>query len=71
MRKTNVYLEESQKRDLERVAALTGRAQADLIRDGVDQVVAQHLRKRPPMTAHATGATVLDRQDELMAGFGR
>lgn len=71
MVKTSVYLDEDQKADLEKVVSLTGRSQADLIRDGIEQVVAQHLRKRPAMTAHATGATVLDRVDELMEGFGR
>jgi len=69
--KTSVYLSEAQKADLDKVATATGRSQADLIRDGVEQVIAQHLRTRPKMTAHATGATVLDRMDELMDGFGK
>jgi len=71
MVKTSVYLNEEQKTDLEKVVTLTGRSQADLIRDGIEQVIVQHLRTRPKMTAHADGPTVLDRVDELMEGFGR
>ncbi|MDR0285083.1 MAG: hypothetical protein LBI33_09370 [Propionibacteriaceae bacterium] len=71
MLKTSVYLDEACKADLERAAELTGRAQADLIRDGIEQVIAQHLRVRPPMKAHATGPTLLDRADHLMESFGR
>jgi len=66
----SVYLDEKQNSDLERVATLTGRPQADLIRDGIEQVIAQHLPTRPTMTAHASGPTVLDLTDELMEGFG-
>jgi len=71
MVKTTVYLDETVKADLERASNITGRSQADLVRDGIEQVLAQHLRVRPPMKATATGATVLDRYDELMGGFGR
>ena len=71
MMKTSVYLSEAQKEDLEKVVTMTGRSQADLIRDGVEQVIVQHLRTRPTMTAHAMGPTVLDRIDDLMSGFGR
>ena len=70
MGKTTVYLDDALKSDLARVSALTGRSQADLIRDGIEQVVAQHLRVRPQMKATATGATMLDGVDELMGGFG-
>jgi len=71
MVKTTVYLDGDLKADLVRASALTGRSQADLVRDGIEQVVAQHVRVRPHMLATATGATVLDRIDELMSGFGR
>ena len=69
--KTTVYLDEDLKADLARASVLTGRSQADLIRDGIEQVVREQLRVRPQMKASATGATVLDRVDELMGGFGR
>ena len=71
MVKTSVYLDEEQKTNLEKVVQITGRSQADLIRDGIEQIVSQHLRVRPKMTAQASGPTVLDRYDELMEGFGR
>jgi len=71
MVKTTVYLDDALKADLAQASVLTGRSQADLVRDGIEQVVAQHLRVRPQMKATATGATVLDRIDELMGGFGR
>ena len=71
MVKTSVYLDDEQKTNLEKVVHITGRSQADLIRDGIEQVVSQHLRVRPKMTAQASGPTVLDRMDELMEGFGR
>ena len=69
MMKTSVYLDEKQKHNLEKAAKLTGRSQADLIRDGIEQVLSQHLRTRPMMTAQASGPTVLDRIDELMEGL--
>ena len=71
MIKTSVYVDEPLKVDLARASVVTGRSQADLIRDGIEQVVAQHLRTRPVMTALATGETVLDKVDDLMNGFGR
>lgn len=70
MVKTGVYLNEEQKRDLEQVVALTGRAQADLIRDGIHQVIQNHLVKRPPMKARFTSPAMAGRLDELMEGFG-
>jgi len=69
--KTSVYLKDDLKTNLERVVEMTGRSQADLIRDGIEQVVNQHLRTRPLMSALATGPTILDRVDSLMEGFGR
>jgi len=71
MVKTTVYLDEGLKADLSRASDLSGRSQADLVRDGIEQVVSQHLRGRPQMKALATGATVMDKVDELMGGFGR
>ena len=40
MRKTSVYLNNDEAEGLKRVAAVTGRAQADLIREGVRKVIA-------------------------------
>jgi predicted transcriptional regulator len=69
--KTSVYLEPHQKAGLDQAALLTGRSQATLIRDAIDQILVQHVAVRPAMKARATGATVLDRVDELMVDFGR
>ncbi len=41
MRKTSVYLDNDEAEGLKRVAAATGRAQADLIREGVRKVIAE------------------------------
>lgn len=39
MRKTTVYIGEEEAADLERLAATTGRSQAELIREGVRRVL--------------------------------
>jgi hypothetical protein len=70
MRKTSVYLDEQRKADLERVGALTGRSQADLIREGIDQVIHDHLRTRPKMKGRLRQQGLTRRMDDLMDGFG-
>jgi hypothetical protein len=49
MRKTTVYLTESDVEGLRRMAAATGRSQAELIREGVRLVIEQG----PPRTFHS------------------
>lgn len=41
MRKTTVYLDDSQAERLGRLAAVSGRSQAQLIRDGLERVLEQ------------------------------
>jgi hypothetical protein len=41
MRKTSVYLTDAEAEALKQAAAATGRSQADLIREGISQVVQQ------------------------------
>jgi predicted DNA-binding protein len=41
MRKTSVYLDDAEAESLQRVAAATGRSQAELIREGVRRVIAE------------------------------
>ena len=41
MKKTSVYLDEDESEALKRVSASTGRAQAELIRDGVRKVISE------------------------------
>lgn len=70
MIKTSVYLDDQQKHDLERIVEITGRSQAELIRDGINQVIQDHLAKRPKMRARFHDAAVVGRTEELMEGFG-
>jgi predicted transcriptional regulator len=70
MVKTSIYLDDEQKRDLERVVELTGRSQADLIRDGINQAIQDHLAKRPRMKARFHAASIVGKTEELMEGFG-
>jgi Arc/MetJ-type ribon-helix-helix transcriptional regulator len=70
MVKTSVYLDDEQKHDLERVVELTGRSQADLIRDGISQIIQDHLAKRPRMKARFHDAAIVGKTEDLMDGFG-
>lgn len=51
MRKTTVYLDDSQAERLGRIAASSGRSQAELIREGIDRV----LEEAPSRTFHSLG----------------
>ena len=70
MVRTQIYLEEEQVEALRRLAAQTGRRQSALIRDAVDQLIAQAPVKEDRLTRlrRAFGAWA-DRNDidELMA----
>jgi predicted transcriptional regulator len=70
MVKTSVYLDDQQKQDLDRVAQLTGRSQADLIRDGISQVIHDHLAKRPKMRARFHDPSIVGRAEDLLEGLG-
>ena len=74
VKRTTIYLSEEQKRALEAIALQTGRTEADLIRQGVDQVVELHrLRRRKPVALFALDDPVLDdpaRVGEALEGFG-
>lgn len=70
MVKTSVYLDDQQKQDLDRVAQITGRSQADLIRDGVSQVIHDHLAKRPKMRARFYDPSIVGMAEDLLEGFG-
>lgn len=54
MRKTSVYLSDDEAESLRRAAALTGRAQAELIREGVRHVIAEV--DEPSRTFRSLGA---------------
>lgn len=70
MVKTSVYLDDHLKRDLDHVAQITGRSQADLIRDGISQVIHDHLAKRPKMRARFHDPSIVGRTEELLEGLG-
>lgn len=74
VKRTTIYLTDLQKEQLKRLAARTTRTEADLIREGVDQVLVAHLpRQRKPGVLFALSDPVLDdptRVDEALEGFG-
>jgi hypothetical protein len=70
MVKTSVYLDDQQKLDLDRVSQITGRSQADLIRDGISQVIHDHLARRPKMRARFHDPSMAGRTEDLLEGFG-
>ena len=47
MKRSTVYIEESVDLELKRLARQTGHSQAELIREGIREVIAKHKRKRP------------------------
>jgi hypothetical protein len=74
VKRTTIYLNEDQKQALEAIAVRTRRTEADLIREGVDQVIDVHrLRRRKPGVLFALKDPVLDdpsRTEEALEGFG-
>lgn len=71
MEKTTVYLTSAQKRALGRAARATGQSEADLIREGIDEVTARHRTAEPRLPLFESGQPDLaDRVDEALAGFG-
>ncbi len=71
MKKTTVYLPDELSEGLKRAADVSGRSAAELIREGVSAVVAAELTPRPRVPLFRSGdATLADRVDELLDGFG-
>lgn len=71
MRRTTVYLSDELKAALERAAAASGRSEAQLIREGVEQVAAKAARPRPRLPLFDSGdPTFAERAEELLDGFG-
>ena len=71
MEKTTVYLTGAQKRALERVARITGRSEADLIREGVEAVAARHQSRELVLPLFTSGQPDLAEQvDAALEGFG-
>ncbi|HEY6137456.1 MAG TPA: CopG family transcriptional regulator [Thermoanaerobaculia bacterium] len=73
-RKTTIYLPESLKRDVERVAESERRSEADVIRDAVEASIAARRPPEPriPLVSWGLGAPdIAERAEELLDGFGR
>ena len=74
VKRTTIYLTETQKQELEAIAARTQQTEAQLIREGVDQVIAlRGSRRRKPGALFALDDPALDdphRVDEALEGFG-
>jgi hypothetical protein len=70
MKKTTVYLPDDLKRDLERAAANSGKSEAELIRAGIEAVVASEAPKPRGPLFSSGDPTFAQRADELLEGFG-
>ena len=71
MEKTTVYLTEAQKRALTRAARVTGRSEAELIREGIEAVTSRHRVSEPTLPLFASDQPDLaDNVDEALVGFG-
>ena len=68
--KISVDLDDVQMLGLERITELTGRSRADLIRDGVDQIIQDHLTKRLKMKARFHNAAAVGEIEDLLKGLG-
>ena len=70
MIRTTVYLTEELKLALERVARAQQRSEAQLIREGVRQVVEQYAPSPRIPLFDSADPTLAERVDELLEGFG-
>jgi len=71
MHKTTVYLPESLKHELERVAAARGVSEAELIREAVRTLAREAAAPQPRLPLFKSGKRGLaERVDEALAGFG-
>ena len=69
--KTTVCLPDDVKRDLERLAAASGRSEAPLIRDAVAALIGAATQPRPRASLFAGGdSTLSDRVNVALRGFG-
>ena len=71
MEKTTVYVTTQQKAALARAARAEQKSEAELIREGIDAVIARHRVAEPTLPLFESGKPDLaERVDELLAGFG-
>ena len=70
VKRTTVYLPDDLKSTLARAAVEEGRTEADLIREGVERLLAAR-QPEPRLPLFSSGKPDLaERTDELLAGFG-
>lgn len=74
VKRTTIYLTETQKQELEAISGRTRQSEAELIREGVDHVIElKQVRGRKPGPIFALNDPILDdpsRVDEALEGFG-
>ncbi len=71
MTKTTVYLPEDLKHAVSRIAAASGRSEAEVIREAIRTLVRRSDRPRPRGGLFASGDPSLsERTEEALAGFG-
>jgi hypothetical protein len=74
VKRTTIYLTEAQKQELETIAGRTRQTEAQLIREGVDHVIAlNRSERRKPRPLFALDDPLLDdpmRVDAALEGFG-
>lgn len=74
MVKTTLYLPDSLKASVERLAHEEGRSEAELVREALAELVASRRLARPRLPLFALGLgdpTIAERADEILAeGFG-
>jgi Ribbon-helix-helix protein, copG family len=71
MKKTTVYLPDEVKASLERLAAVTGRSEADLIREAISSLPGLDAPARPRFPLFASGDPIAEKVDALLSeGFG-
>jgi len=71
VKKTTVYLPEDLKSALGRIAAQSGRSEAELIREAVRDLIRDSEPPRPRLPLFSSDdPTLAERLDEELAGFG-
>ena len=71
MNKTTVYLPDELKQSLRRMAAASGRSEAELIREAIAALARTADRPRPHGPLFSSGdPTLSEHVDEALAGFG-
>ena len=71
VKKITVDLDDQMKRDLQRLAASSGRSEAQLIRDAVAALIGCAATPRPRGQLFSSGdGASSERVDELVSGFG-